>query len=296
MLKTNRDKLVKVSVIGEVVSPVVGSSIYKVSANGEPVILPGVGGITYNVRVGDLATGWMADHVEPGVSLENRVTDSRMPHAQSRALNVLSCVGNEAVVVKGDAKGEKGVVVGKHGGIEHVMADFQQEVMERLVIEDKVMVKAYGVGLKLLDIPDVKVFNMDPGFLDIIDPKINNGKLEVPVTHEVPAAIMGSGLGRSHVSSGDYDITLFCEETVEEYGLEDLRLGDLVAIVDADHSYGRIYRRGSVSVSIVTHSDCYTAGHGPGTTTLFTSKTGALETVIDADANIAKLLGLRDDL
>ena len=46
MLKTNIDKLVKVSVIGEVVSPVVGSSIYKVSANGEPVILPGVGGIT----------------------------------------------------------------------------------------------------------------------------------------------------------------------------------------------------------------------------------------------------------
>jgi hypothetical protein len=60
----------------------------------------------------------MADHVEPGVSLENRVKDSRMPQAQSRALNVLSCIGNEAIVVKGDAKGETGVVVGKHGGIE----------------------------------------------------------------------------------------------------------------------------------------------------------------------------------
>jgi len=148
--------------------------------------------------------------------LENRVSDSRMPQAQSRALNVLSCKGNEAIVVEGDAKGEKGVVVGKHGGIEHVMADFQPEVMEKLIIEDKVMVKAYGVGLKLLDIPDVKVFNMDPGFLDAIDPKIRNGKLELPVTYKVPAAIMGSGLGRNHVSSGDYDINLFCEETVEE--------------------------------------------------------------------------------
>lgn len=176
------------------------------------------------------------------------------------------------------------------------MADFQSEVMEKLIIEDKVMVKAYGVGLKLLDIPDVKVFNMDPGFLDAIDPKIKNGKLELPVTHQVPAAIMGSGLGRNQVSSGDYDINLFCEETVEEYGLEDLRLGDLVAIVDADHSYGRIYRRGSVSVSIVTHSDCYAAGHGPGTTTLFTSKVGVIEPVIDDDANIAKILKLRDDL
>lgn len=296
MLKTNKDKLVKMSVIGEVVSPTVGASIYRVSADGEPMILPGVGGITYNVRVGDLAMGWMADHVEPGVSLENRVSDSRMPHAQSRALNVLSCIGNEATVVKGDAKGEKGVVVGKHGGIEHVMTDFQPEVMEKLVIEDKVMVKAYGVGLKLLDIPKVKTYNLSPKFLKAIDPKIASGKLEVPVTHVVPAAIMGSGLGRNHVSSGDYDITLFCEETVKEYGLEDLRLGDLVAIVDADHSYGRIYRKGAMSVSIVTHSDCVTAGHGPGTTTLFTSKTGAIKPVIDADANIAKILGLRDDL
>lgn len=296
MLKTNKDRLVKMSVIGEVVSPVVGSAVYKVSANGDPMILPGVGGITYNVRVGDLATGWMADHVEPGVSLENRVSDSRMPHAQSRAMNVLSCIGNEATVVKGDAKGEKGAVVGKHGGIEHVMTDFQPEAMEKLVIEDKVMIKAYGVGLKLLDIPEVKTYNLSPRFLEAIDPEIASGKLELPVTHVVPAAIMGSGLGRSHVSSGDYDITLFCEETVKEFGLEDLRLGDLVAIVDADHSYGRIYRKGAMSVSIVTHSDCITAGHGPGTTTLFTSKIGAIEPVIDADANIAKILGLRDDL
>ena len=296
MLKTNKDKLVKISVIGEVVSPTVGASIYRVSANGEPVILPGVGGITYNVRVGDLATGWMADHVEPGVSLENRVSDSRMPHAQSRALNVLSCIGNEATVVKGEAKGDQGVVVGKHGGIEHVMTDFQPETMEKLVIEDKVMIKAYGVGLKLLDIPEVKAYNLSPRLLEAIDPKINGGKLELPVTHMVPAAIMGSGLGRNHVSSGDYDITLFCEETVKEFGLEDLRMGDLVAIVDADHSYGRIFRKGAMSVSIVTHSDCITAGHGPGTATLFTSKTGAIEPVIDADANIAKILGLRDDL
>ena len=293
MLKTNKDKLVKMSVIGEVVSPVVGAAVYKVSANGEPMILPGVGGITYNVRVGDLATGWMADHVEPGVSLENRVSDSRMPHAQSRALNVLSCVGNEATVVTGDAKGEKGTVVGKHGGIEHVMTDFQPEIMEKLVIEDKVMIKAYGVGLKLLDLPEVRTYNLSPRFLEAINADVSSGKLEIPVTHMVPAAVMGSGLGRSHVSSGDYDITLFCEETVKEFGLEDLRLGDLVAIVNADHSYGRIYRKG---VSIVTHSDCISAGHGPGTTTLFTSKTGIIKPVIDANANIAKILGLRDDL
>jgi len=296
MIRTNRDKIVKVSVIGEVVSPVISDAVYKVTADGEPVILPGVGGITYNVRVGDPAVGWMADHLEPGVSLENRVTDRRFPSGQSNALNVLSCVGNEALVVKGDAKGERGVVVGKHGGIEHVMVDFKPETMEKLVIEDRVQIRAYGVGLRLLDLPDVKLFNMDPRFLDALGPTIEGGKLRVPVTHTVPAAAMGSGLGSSHVASGDYDITMFCGETCEEYGLGGLRFGDLVAIEDADHSFGRIYRRGAVSVGIVTHSNCVVAGHGPGVTTLFTSRSGAIEPVIDGGANIARILGLRDDL
>jgi hypothetical protein len=288
--------LVKVSVIGEVVSPVIGDAVYKITADGEPVILPGVGGITYNIRVGDPACGWMADHVEPGVSLENRVSDSRFSRGQSNALNILACIGNEAVVVKGDAKGEKGVVVGKHGGIEHVMVDFPPEVMEKLVIEDRVQIKACGVGLQLLDAPDVKVYNMSPEFLDAVNPKLNKGVLEVPVTHVIPAAIMGSGLGSNQTSSGDYDITMFCEETVKECGLEDLRLGDLVAIKDADSSYGRIYRRGSVTVGIVTHSNCVIAGHGPGVTTLFTSTKGMIKPVVKKDANIAKLMKLRGDI
>ena len=296
MIRTNKDKVVKISVIGEVVSPVMGTGIYKIGANGDLHILPGTGGITYNIRVGDSAIGWMGDHVEPGVSVENRVSDSRFPQGQSRALNVLSCIGNEALVVKGDAKGEKGVVVGKHGGIEHVMVDFKPEVMEKLVIEDKIMIKAYGQGMQLLDLPEVKVFNVSPEFLEALDPKIENGKLQIPVTHKVPAAIMGSGLGRNHVASGDYDITMFCEETCDEHGLNDLCLGDLVAIIDSDQSYGRIYRRGSVSVGIVTHSNSYIAGHGPGVTTLFTSTNGLIEPVVDGDSNIAKIMGLRTDL
>jgi hypothetical protein len=296
MLQTNRNKLVKISVIGEVVSPVIGAAIYKVSADGEAVILPSVGGITYNIRVGDPACGWMADHVEPGVSLENRVKDSRMPQAQSRALNVLSCIGNEAIVVKGDAKGKTGVVVGKHGGIEHVMVDFPPEVLEKLVIEDRVMIKAYGVGLQLLDFPEVKMFNTDPSLLDAINPQIVDGMLEIPVTHKIPAAIMGSGLGRSHVSSGDYDINLFDDVMVQEYGLDTLRLGDLVAIMNADTSYGRIYRTGAITVGIIVHSNCVSAGHGPGVTALFTSKTGKIRPVIDEKANIAHILKLRNDL
>ena len=66
-----------------------------------------------------------------------------------------------------------------------------------------------------------------------------------------------------------------------------------MAIIDADHTYGRIYRTGSVSIGVVVHSRSWTAGHGPGVTTLFTSKEGRIETVIDPDANLAALLRIR---
>jgi hypothetical protein len=296
VLRTNVDRLVKISVVGEVASPVYGRGVYNISAEGTPMVLPGVGGITYNVRVGDPACGWQADHVEPCVSIENKENDPRYGQGANTALNVLSCVGNEAVVVTGDAKGAKGVVTGKHGGIEHVLVDFQSEIFEKLMLGDKVLVKAFGVGLKLLDCPEITVMNIDPHFLEALDPKPNGDKLEIPVTHIVPAAIMGSGLGANQTYSGDYDIQLFDEGARKEYGLDDLRLGDLVAILDADHSYGRIYKQGAVSVGIVVHTNCVTSGHGPGVTTLFTSSTGKIIPKVDAKANIASILKLRADI
>lgn len=296
MLKTNVDKLVKISVFGEVVSPVIGRSVYNISAEGVPMVLPGVGGITYNIRIGDPACGWEADHVEPGVSVENKENDPRFGQGANAAFNVLSCVGNEAVVVTGDAKGAKGVVTGKHGGTEHVLVDFQAETLEKLMLGDKVLVKAFGVGLKLPDFPQIIVMNMDPRFLKALNPKPKGDKLEVPVTHIVPAATMGSGLGTNHTYSGDYDIQLFDKGVIKKHGLEDLRLGDVVAIMDADHSYGRIYKQGAVSVGIVVHTNCVTSGHGPGVTTLFTSSKGKIVPKIDAKANIATLLKLRTDI
>ena len=296
MIKTNVDKLIKISVMGEISSPIVSKSVYRISANGTPVILPGVGGITYNLRVGDLACGWEADHVEPGVSVENRENDSRFGNAANVAFNVLSCIGNRAIVVSGDAKGSVGVVTGKHGGIEHVLVDFQLDILEKLIPGDKILVKALGVGLKLTDYPDIRIMNMDPEFLRTLNIQKIGKKLQVPVTHIIPAVIMGSGLGKNHVYSGDYDLQMFDSKSIMEYGLEDLKIGDLVAISDADHSFGRIYRQGAISVGIVVHTNCITAGHGPGITSLMTSSIGRITPKIDKAANIAKLLSLRSDI
>lgn len=296
MLRTNVDRLVKLSVVGEAVSPLVNRNIYTISPQGEPVILPSLGGITYNVRVGDPACGWQADHVEPGVSVENRENDPRSGSGANVALNVLACVGNEAAVKTGDAKGAKGVVTGKHGGIDHVLVDFLPETLEKLMLGDKMLIKAFGLGLKLLDFPDVAVMNMDPRFLKALSPRPKGDKLAVPVTHIVPAAIMGAGIGMNQTYSGDYDIQLFDEKVNEQYELDRLRLGDVVAIIDADHSYGRIYRQGAVSVGIVVHTNCVASGHGPGVTTLLTSSTGKIIPKIDGKANIASLLKLRTDI
>jgi hypothetical protein len=295
MLITNAEKLIKISVMGEIASPTI-RSVYTVSATGQPQVLPSVGGITYNLRVGDLACGWEADHVEPGVSAENKENDARSVVAANTAFNVLSCVGNEAIVVNGDGKGARGVVTGKHGGIEHVLIDFPSGILDKLVLGDKILVKAFGTGLKLVDFPEIKVFNMDPALLTAWDPQPKENKLLVPVTHVVPAAVMGSGLGANQVNSGDYDIQMFDKAVVDQYKLETLRLGDLVAIVDADHSFGRIYRQGAVSVGVVIHSNCVTAGHGPGVTTLMTSSDGKIVPLINREANVASLLKLRADI
>jgi hypothetical protein len=228
--------------------------------------------------------------------VENKENDARSGQAANTAFNVLSCVGNKATLATGEAKGTKGIVTGKHGGIEHVLVDFQSEVLEKLVLGDRILVKAYGIGLKLLDFPEIKVLNIDPCLLEAWNPQPVGDKLEVPVTHIVPAAIMGSGLGANQVNSGDYDIQMFDETVVDQYGLKSLRLGDLVAIIDADHTFGRIYRQGAVSVGVVVHTNCVTAGHGPGVTTLMTSSEGKIIPKISQTANIASLLKLRSDI
>jgi hypothetical protein len=134
---------------------------------------------------------------------------------------------------------------------------------------------------------------MDPALLEAWDPQLNGDKFEASVTHIVPAAIKGSGLGANQVNSGDYDIQLFDKTVVEHLGLGNLRLGDLVAIIDADHSFGRIYMHGAVSIGVIVHTNCVTAGHGPGITTLITSTDGKIIPQIGSKANIASLLKLR---
>jgi len=289
-MKTNADRLVMLSVTGQVSSPMMAAGGYRIAGNtGAPVILPGVGGITYNVRVGDSACGWVADHVEPGVSVKN-LSPSEGNRSANNALNILSAIGNDAVVISGDAKGAVGTVTGMHGGIEHVLVDFDTRTLDRLAIGDRILVRAVGTGLKLDGFDHIKLMNLDPRLLAKMRVKAVGNKVEVPVACVVPAKLMGSGIGKAHAHSGDYDIQLMDSKTVDRLGIADIGLGDIVAIKDADHTFGRMYRKGSITVGVVVHSDCVISGHGPGVTTIMTSSGGRIIPRIDAGANIARIL------
>jgi hypothetical protein len=259
-----------------------------VGHTGEPFILPAIGGITLNVRVGDSAFGLAGDHIEPGVSCTaNADKPTKFPNP---SLQLFACVGNSARLASGDAKGAKGVVTGHHGGSEHVMIDFAQDVLEQISYEDKILIRARGQGLQLLDYPEVRLFNLDPDFLHAMGIREKNGTLKVPVTTRVPAVCMGSGLGRPHVAAGDYDIMTSDPQTVRDYKLDLIRFGDIVALMDHDNAFGRAYRQGAVSIGIVVHSDCLKAGHGPGVATLMTCTGGQIQPVVNPDANIANYM------
>ncbi len=286
-MRTNKDRLVMMSVQGTVSRPG-HSGKHRVSHSGEPFMLPGTGGITYNVRVGDPALGWEVDHVEPGGS--SILDEKERASAPNMGYNFYACIGNEARVIGGDAKGKTGVVTGHHGGAEHVLIDFSQDVLEQLTHDDKFLIKGVGQGLKLLDYPNVLVYNLDPKLFESMGIVDKNGELHVPVVAVVPSFLMGSGVGSTSIGTGDYDIMTSDEKALKKCGLDKLHFGDIVLIEDHDNVFGRCYREGAATIGVVIHSDCRSSGHGPGVTTVMTSARPVLKPSVSPDANIAKIL------
>ncbi len=288
MMKTNEAKLVKMAVQGKPANPIRFAE-FEIDAEGRGHSLPSVGGIVYNVKVGDAAFGWRGDHIEPGVSVV--LDEEKRSGRQNMALQFLACIGNQARVISGAAKGAAGIVTGHHGGVEHLLIDFDDATLKKLTYDDKILVRAFGQGLKIEAAPDVAIYNLDPALLKRMGMKfLTGGKIEVPVTLEVPSALMGSGLGHPDPGTGDYDITTQDPKAVKRYGLDRLRFGDFVAILDADNTYGRHYYGGAVTIGIVSHSDSFLSGHGPGVSTIFSSKKGSIRPKISKDANLAKIL------
>ena len=284
--KINAARLVMQSVAGAVRHPSMVKP-YRIDHEGVPHILPATGAITYNVKVGDSVYAMECDHVEPGVTVRN-------PDVQENtAFNTLSCIGNTAIVISGDAKGARGFVTGTHGGVEHVLCYFPEDALDKLAIGDRIQVRAQGQGMKIEGFEDtVFCMNLDPKLFEKMNVTVEDGKLIVPIAARVPAYLMGSGIGASSAANGDYDIMTADHAEIARLGLDRLRSGDFVLLEDCDTSFGRGYLRGARTVGVVVHSDCVKMGHGPGVTTIFTSKTPVLEGRLEPHANLADYMGV----
>lgn len=284
-LATNEADLVEMAVAGVISQPAVRQGAYTHYPDGRGVILPGMFGVTFNARAGDKAFGWAGDHVEPGVSIAH--PDEKCDFA----LHYLTCIGNEAMVTSGLAKGARGRVTGEHA---RLLIDFADDVYEKLNIGDQVQIFTRGRGLTITDFPHIELKKVSPAlFAQMGITKKGNGQLHVPVAMELPIEIMGSGaeLNAEYV---DQDLMSGDRALMAKLGVDKMRLGDLIAIRHADHKFGRSYREGAVSIALCIHGDSVMTGHGPGILTLMTDPEGGLDFTVDPKANIANYFKLGD--
>lgn len=288
-LSINEDKLVTVSVMGFIAHPSfpgLPAEPYRLSSDGVPFLLPTYGGIVYNVSVGDNAYGWMADCVHPGVSV------TFPGELGNRGLNILACVGNSATVMTGEAKGTKGVVTGKSGRFsEQVIVHFPKAAREKMAINDKIVIKARGVGMAISGYDSMRLKSLSPELLNALQPSLEGGKIRIPVVGKVPAHLVGAGSGLTS-EGGSIHIQTTEMKEVAAHGLDALRLGDIVALTDYDSRYQHGYLRGAVGIAVVGQTNGPRAGYGPGLTLLMTDAKGSIEPVIRPSTNIASLLKL----
>ncbi len=280
--ESNVERLLAQVLAGEVWPPLAARHGSRVDPDGRAFFLPGMGGGTLDVHVGDPATGHAGDHVEPGLSVRHRDA------AANYALQYLSCVGNHVEVTSGPARGATGFVIGQHA---YVLVDMDGEAMRHVTTGDQVSVLAHGQGLRLSAHPEVTVKNCSPALLAALPGgTTRERRLEVHVSAHVPADAIGAGAGMAseyantdlmgaYAGLGD-DLSL---------GLESLRVGDVVALHDQDHRFGRGYRPGWTTIGVISTATCQLFGHGPGPSSIMSGPREAFDLVLDADANLAAL-------
>lgn len=288
MLKANLSDLVAVSVGGAVAHPSfpgLPAEPYRLAADGRPFLLPTYGGIVYNVSVGDRAFGWAADCIHPGVSIK-QADDLR-----NRGLNVHACIGNRAKVMTGGAAGAVGVVTGKSGRFsEQVIVHIPRAAREKMAVGDQVVIRSEGMGMVLEDHPLVSLKAVSPALLAVL-PYRSGAALEIGVVAEIPAHMVGAGLGLTS-EGGSIHLQTTDRAEVAALGLDGLRLGDLVALADTDSRYNHGYLRGARAIGVVCATDGPRAGYGPGIAVLMTAPDGALGSYLEPMANIADLMGV----
>ena len=288
-LATNESDLVAVSVGGAIAHPGfpgLPAEPYRLASDGTPFLLPTYGSIVYNVSVGDRAFGWAADCIHPGVSIK-RADDNG-----NRGLNIFACVGNGATVMTGAAQGSKGVVTGKSGRFsEQVIVHFPKEVRKKMAIGDQIVIKSVGTGFEVAGHAGISFKGMSPALFNALPQKVEGGVLKIGVVGVVPPHLVGAGAGLTS-EGGSLHIQSTDKAELKKAGLDQLRLGDVVAIADTASRYDHGYLPGEMSIAVIGQGDGPRAGYGPGMTVVMTAPDGQLGSFSAPGTNLATLLSL----
>ena len=122
-------------------------------------------------------------------------------------------------------------------------------------------------------------------------PLRSSGALEVGVVARIPAHLIGAGLGLTS-EGGSIHLQSTDRAALAERGLDQLRLGDIVALEDTDSRTSHGYLRGAVGIGVVCATDGPRAGYGPGIALLMTAPGGAIRPFEAPQANLADLMEL----
>ena len=192
------------------------------------------------------------------------------------------------VATSGPAAGSEGFVIGQHA---YVLVDLPEPTLRSVTTGDQVTVFAVGQGLTLFDHPAIKVKNCSPRLLAALSGgTAADGTLAVHVAARVPAEAIGAGAGMAS-EYANTDLMGAYEAGGEELslGLHGLRIGDVVALADTDHRYGRGYREGWLSIGVISTGSGRLFGHGPGPSTIMSGPAEAFTIIDDPDANLSVL-------
>lgn len=283
-LPTNKAKLLTLAVQG-VVGHSQPSRSYVTTWDGKSKMAVGAGGINYSLKIGDKVFGWAgADRATVGVAAEG--ADQR----NAESWSTMASIGNEVRLLGGEARGSKGIVIGKAGN--SVLMHFEDDVLEKLAIGDAVLVKSRGAGLEIEGVKDVFVHHLAPELLEKIAVLRNDGKVEASVVKVIPATIVGQGAGGSSLV-GNWHIQTCYPPDIKKYGLDELRFGDLVLLEDTQTDYGKGYYQGGATVGVVSCGPSDISGLGIGVTPVLSTRSGRIVPKLEPTANLAKYLGIK---
>jgi len=145
------------------------------------------------------------------------------------------------------------------------------------------------LGLAIENRPELTCLSLSPDlamrWLGGLD---GEGRAIVPVVAELPAEAAAAGIG---MPSQRFNMDLHSDQPPMAEPCRSLGFGDLIAVHDQDHRFGRRFRRGWIAVGIVSHGRTIAGGHGLGFMTLLTGPADRMRLVASSEANVARLMG-----